>query len=148
MEGRLFAPRIRPRFQPAGMAADFSEKNSKIDQNPRDAAEPLETILREAAPRPATREGVSLLQGLVEQALAGDRDAIGRLLDEHRAWLRLIAQREIGGKLAARLDASDLVQQSCLSALRNFPQFQGRTAGEFAAWLLAIHRRQVYDAIR
>lgn len=88
------------------------------------------------------------MEKLLSQAFGGDKDALGRLLELHRGYLRALAQRELGGGLDARLSASDLVQQTCLSAYRNFPQFQGRQVGEFVVWLRRIHVRNVNDAIR
>jgi RNA polymerase sigma-70 factor (ECF subfamily) len=89
-----------------------------------------------------------VMQKLLTQAFGGDKDALGRLLELHRGYLRALAQRELGGGLDARLSASDLVQQTCLSAYRNFPQFQGEQVGEFVVWLRRIHERNVHDAVR
>jgi RNA polymerase sigma-70 factor (ECF subfamily) len=90
----------------------------------------------------------SLLQSLLIQASRGDKDALGKLLELHRGYLRALAQRELGGGLAARVDASDLVQQTCLSAYRNFPQFHEQEVGKFGAWLRRIHERNINDAVR
>src|SRR5580658_1500964 len=89
-----------------------------------------------------------VMQKLLSQAFGGDKDALGRLLELHRGYLRALAQRQLGGGLDARLSPSDVVQQTCLSALRTFPQFQGRQVGEFVVWLQRIHERNVNDAIR
>jgi len=93
-------------------------------------------------------DGGGPMQKLLSQAFGGDKDALGRLLDLHRGYLRAIAQRELGGKLDARLDASDLVQQTCLSACREFSQFEGRQVGEFIVWLGRIHEQNIKDVIR
>src|SRR4051794_22194999 len=89
-----------------------------------------------------------LLQDLLIQASRGDMSALGLLLDYHRGYLRALALRELASDLYARLDASDLVQQTCLSAIRAFPQFQKHANGEFVAWLRSIHERNIRDAIR
>ena len=62
---------------------------------------------------------------LIRRARQGDEKALGQLLDGHRAYLKLLAQRAVGGRLEARVDSSDLVQQTCLSAFKNFQSFDG-----------------------
>lgn len=90
----------------------------------------------------------TLMKQLLTQALGGDQKALGQLLMIYRGYLRVLAQREIGGKLDARLDASDLIQQTCLSAVRNFKKFKGQGLPEFNVWLRQIHQRNVQDAVR
>jgi RNA polymerase sigma-70 factor (ECF subfamily) len=97
---------------------------------------------------PESADASAVLRQLLTQASGGDKDALGRLLELHRGYLRALAQRELGGALDARLDASDLVQQTCLSACRDFSQFQGGEIAEFVAWLRRIHERNLHDAIR
>jgi DNA-directed RNA polymerase specialized sigma24 family protein len=90
-------------------------------------------------PEPADTAG--LMQQLLRQALGGDKDSLGRLLELLRGYLRALAQRELGGALGARIDASDLCQQTCLCAYAIFPQFHGQQIGEFVVWLRRIHER-------
>jgi RNA polymerase sigma-70 factor (ECF subfamily) len=85
---------------------------------------------------------------LIVRAREGDRDALGKLLERQRVPLRAIAQRKIGGALAARIDASDVVQQTCLSVYGNLEKFQGKTEGEFVAWLERIHEQNLQNVIR
>ncbi len=91
---------------------------------------------------------VSKHRELIHRARAGDEEALGRLLDGHRAYLKLLAQRAVGGRLEARLDSSDLVQQTCLSAFKNFGRFDGDDEAQFVAWLRTIHERNIHDTIR
>ena len=44
---------------------------------------------------------------LIGRARQGDENALGQLLDGHRAYLKMLAQRSISGRLEARVDASD-----------------------------------------
>ncbi|WP_417389119.1 sigma-70 family RNA polymerase sigma factor [Gimesia sp.] len=87
-------------------------------------------------------------QQLLNDSLKGNQDAIGQLLDRHRPYLKLIAQRALEGQLQARVDDSDIVQQTCLSALRNFEQFDGKEEAQFIAWIQKIHERNIQDTIR
>jgi RNA polymerase sigma-70 factor (ECF subfamily) len=72
---------------------------------------------------------------LLPAARAGDADALGRLLDEFRAYLLNVAERELAGDLRAKGGASDLVQQTMLDAVHGFPAFAGASAAELRAWL-------------
>jgi RNA polymerase sigma-70 factor (ECF subfamily) len=85
---------------------------------------------------------------MIDRARAGDQNALGKLLEHHRGYLRVIAERMIGGRLRSRLDASDIVQQTCLSAFGNIQEFEGDDASEFLAWLRTIHERNVKNALR
>ncbi|MFK7778784.1 MAG: sigma-70 family RNA polymerase sigma factor [Gimesia sp.] len=87
-------------------------------------------------------------QTLIEEALQGNQDAIGLLLDRHRPYLNMLTQRAVDGRLQARIGDSDLVQQTCLSALKHFEKFDGKDIAQFIAWLRKIHERNIQDAIR
>ena len=85
---------------------------------------------------------------LIVRARDGDEHALGAVLEQHRAYLRLLSRRALDGPLAARLDPSDVIQQTFLSACRNFAKFHGAQGAEFRAWLLQIHERNLQDAVR
>lgn len=89
----------------------------------------------------------SLIKRL-RQARDGDSDALGALLDEFRPYLKLLAQRAMDGRLAGRIDSSDIVQQTCLSAVRKFEEFSGEDADALAGWLQLIHERNLIDTAR
>jgi RNA polymerase sigma-70 factor (ECF subfamily) len=75
---------------------------------------------------------------LVERAKAGDRQAVAELLGLYRNYLLLLARVHIDANLQSKADPSDLVQETCLMAARDLPQFRGETEAEFVAWLRAI----------
>jgi RNA polymerase sigma-70 factor (ECF subfamily) len=85
---------------------------------------------------------------LLEQALQGDREALGQLLEAERTVLHRLAQRQLEGRIAVRVDASDVVQQAFLEAHRSFPQFAGSDARELVAWLQGILDNKIATAIR
>jgi len=85
---------------------------------------------------------------LIQAAKRGDREAIGELLAAYRSYLGAITEGEIDGALGARLDSSDIVQQTCLSAIRRIGDFDGAEQGQFVAWLKQVHLRNIQDAIR
>jgi RNA polymerase sigma-70 factor, ECF subfamily len=77
-----------------------------------------------------------------------EQEALGRLLDQWRPYLLLIANHDLDRALNARMGPSDVVQQTHLEALRDFGQFHGRTEPEWRAWLGCILRRNLWNARR
>jgi RNA polymerase sigma-70 factor (ECF subfamily) len=85
---------------------------------------------------------------LLVRARAGDRSALGHLFGLCRNYVGLIARTQIGAGLRAKVDASDLVQQTLLEAYRGFARFQGTTEAEWLAWLRRIVTHNAADFIR
>jgi len=94
------------------------------------------------------RSDATLLLDLLSRARAGDSAAVGLLLEQYRPYLRVLAQRQLDGPLGVRLDASDLVQQTCLSAIRAIANFDGVNEAAFVAWLRTIHEHNIRSAVR
>ena len=85
---------------------------------------------------------------LLEKARQGDREALGRLLEAQRAALHRLAERQLDERIAVRVDASDIIQQTFLEAHRSFQQFAGQDARQLAAWLERILDHKIAGAIR
>jgi RNA polymerase sigma-70 factor (ECF subfamily) len=75
------------------------------------------------------------LAGLLLDARGGSGEALGRLLEGCRGYLLFLANRAAETDLQAKAGASDLVQQTLLEGMRDFPQFRGTSAQEFRLWL-------------
>ena len=88
------------------------------------------------------------LDELLAQASQGDREALGRLLEAQRTPLHRLAEHQVRGRVAVRVDASDVIQQTFLEAYRSFPQFAGQDVRELVAWLQSILDHKVAGAIR
>jgi RNA polymerase sigma-70 factor (ECF subfamily) len=58
--------------------------------------------------------------------------------ERFRDYLRLMARLHLDARFAAKLDASDIVQQTLLQAHENRDQFRGQSEAELAGWLRAI----------
>lgn len=85
---------------------------------------------------------------LLRRARAGDPAALGALLNDHRDLLRRLADQQLDSRLNARLDASDLVQQTCLSVHKRIAEFEGHDLPQFLAWLRQVHEHNIQNAIR
>jgi RNA polymerase sigma-70 factor (ECF subfamily) len=81
-------------------------------------------------------------------ARAGSREALGEALEACRAYLLVVAERELDPALRAKGGASDLVQQTFLEAQRDFGRFHGSSAEQLRAWLRQILRNNVASFAR
>lgn len=63
---------------------------------------------------------------------------LGPVLQLYWNYLHLLAETQLDPRLRVRCSPSDLVQETLLEAHRDFPQFRGRSEGEFVAWLRQI----------
>jgi RNA polymerase sigma-70 factor (ECF subfamily) len=85
---------------------------------------------------------------LIERARRGDSAVLGRLLEENRTALIAEAERQLRGRLAARVDSADIIQQTFLEAHRGFERFEGQTEIEFSCWLRTILNRNIAGQLR
>ena len=85
---------------------------------------------------------------LLQAAQAGDRGALGRLLELYRNYLRLLARLQIDHRLRGKADPSDLVQEAFLAAQRTFAQFRGTSERELVDWLRQILASKLVDLAR
>jgi RNA polymerase sigma-70 factor (ECF subfamily) len=87
-------------------------------------------------------------ESLLARAREGDEAARGELLARYRNYLSMLARTQIDTFLRARLDPSDLVQETLLEAVRDFRQFAGGTEKELTAWLRKILARNLADQLK
>jgi len=90
----------------------------------------------------------SELQRLLEQARSGDAAARDRLFELCRNYVGVIARAQVESWMRAKVDASDLVQQTLLEAHRGFDNFTGSTDAEWLAWLKQILGNNTRDFVR
>jgi RNA polymerase sigma-70 factor (ECF subfamily) len=85
---------------------------------------------------------------LLNQAEAGDHGASGRLLEHYRARLRTIAASRLDRRMAARVDPSDVAQESLVEAARRLDPYLRDRPLPFYPWLCQIVREKLIDARR
>ena len=85
---------------------------------------------------------------LIEGARAGDEACRDRLFALCRSYLGFVARSQVETWLQAKVDASDVVQQTMLEAHRDFEKFQGRSEKEWLAWLKRILHHNAADFVR
>jgi RNA polymerase sigma-70 factor (ECF subfamily) len=105
--------------------------------------------MAQTAPDPAET------QRLLEAVRAGDRNALDQLLAHHRAYLRSLIGLRLDPKLRARVDASDVIQEAQIEAVRRVENYLERPSLPFHLWLrqiaydrLLMLRRQHVEAAR
>jgi RNA polymerase sigma-70 factor (ECF subfamily) len=85
---------------------------------------------------------------LLEDARQGGDEAVERLLTAHREPLRRMIGLRLDPALAARVDASDIVQDVLLEAHRRLPDYLKNPAMPFHLWLRHIAKDHIIDAHR
>jgi RNA polymerase sigma-70 factor (ECF subfamily) len=80
---------------------------------------------------------------LLERIRTGDRDALGCLLAQHRPGLRAFIELHLDPRIRARVDPSDVVQDTQLEATRRMEDFLGRRPMPFHLWL----RKQAHERL-
>jgi len=90
----------------------------------------------------------SLTEALLEQARAGDAEALEQLFRDHRAYLRRVVAVHIGKQLRARVDASDVVQETQMVAAKRLGDYLQRQPVAFRLWLRQIAQDQLVMAYR
>lgn len=85
---------------------------------------------------------------LIRQVQLGRRDSLERLLHLYRNYLGILARGGLDGALLAKVDPSDVVQETLLAAFRDFARFRGATEAELVAWLRGILAHRLAMAVR
>jgi RNA polymerase sigma-70 factor (ECF subfamily) len=85
---------------------------------------------------------------LLAQAGRGEAEAVERLLTAHREPLRRMIGLRLDPALAARVDASDIVQDVLLEAHRRLQDYLKNPVMPFHLWLRHIAKDHIIDAHR
>lgn len=74
----------------------------------------------------------------IPTTLDEDPRRLGQLLEQYRSYLRMLARSKLHAGLNGKLDPSDVVQETCIEAVRQIRLFRGNSKAEFAGWLRGI----------
>jgi RNA polymerase sigma-70 factor (ECF subfamily) len=85
---------------------------------------------------------------LLNQAKAGDADAVERLLARHREPIRRMIDLRLDPAIAQRLDASDVVQDVLIEANRRLKDYLKSPSMPFHLWLRHLAKDHIIDAHR
>ena len=82
-------------------------------------------------------------ESLLRAAEQGDRAALSRLVDMHRAYLRRVIDLRMDQALRGRVDRSDIVQETQMVANRRIKDYIQRCPTSFKLWLRGEAMQQV-----
>ena len=90
----------------------------------------------------------SVTQNLLANAQRGDRAAVNRLLERHRASLRKLIQLRLDRQIARRVDASDVVQDVLLEANSRLQDYLADPRLPVHLWLRQLAKDRMIDMHR
>ncbi|QEH35189.1 ECF RNA polymerase sigma factor SigD [Aquisphaera giovannonii] len=85
---------------------------------------------------------------LLREAARGDQEALRRLLEGHRGRLRRMVALRLDSRLAARVDASDVVQEAMLDAARKLADYERERPLPLYPWLHRLAAERLAAAHR
>src|SRR5262245_63866860 len=85
---------------------------------------------------------------LVARVADGDREAIVELLDRYRARLRRMVALRLDPRLQGRVDASDVIQEGYLDAVRRLEEYVRDPSVPFYIWLRSLVGQRVAECHR
>jgi RNA polymerase sigma-70 factor, ECF subfamily len=88
------------------------------------------------------------ISDLLARARGSDPRHRDMLFAQCRNFLGIVARAQVESWLRAKVDASDLVQQTLLEAYRDFHKFRGTTEAEWLAWLRQILAHNAANFVR
>jgi RNA polymerase sigma-70 factor (ECF subfamily) len=92
--------------------------------------------------------GKKAFEELLIDARRGSVEAKNELFIQLQTYLTFVAKQARNPNLAAKAGASDIVQQTLLTATQAFDQFRGDTEEQFRGWLRQILINQTNDQHR
>ena len=84
-------------------------------------------------------------QMLIENAQAGDREALNQLCSRYQMRVVAAVRIRLGAKLREKLQSSDIVQQVMMDAFRRVNSFEFRMDGAFLHFLNKLIENRIRD---
>jgi RNA polymerase sigma-70 factor (ECF subfamily) len=96
----------------------------------------------------ALSQSSSRSASLLGEARAGNTASFWQLAESYRPYLKAVASRVLGTRLAGQVDASDVVQEGLALAFSHFADFRGQDVSQWQGWVLAIVKSQAQRQLR
>jgi RNA polymerase sigma-70 factor (ECF subfamily) len=87
-------------------------------------------------------------ESLLKAARTEAEPALGDLVGRYRKLLKMLVRSQVQGPMQAKADASDVVQETLLTAVKGFTAFRGSTEAAMIAWLRSILAGQLANLYR
>ena len=85
---------------------------------------------------------------LLEQAQAGDREALSRAFEKYQRRLAVLVHFKLSDRTRTFAEVDDIVQETLLRAFRDIRNFSYQAPGSFLRWLSAIAEHVIVDRVR
>ncbi len=85
---------------------------------------------------------------LLKSAISGDHESVNRLFRRHQTRLKQMVAVRMNPRLKARLDASDIVQDTLFEAAKLLDKYISPLDAPFYPWLRQIAMQRLLDASR
>ena len=85
---------------------------------------------------------------LLDQARCGSQHAFEELFDRHREYLRMVVGLRMSSELQARVDVSDVIQETHIEAFKRLDDYLRRNPMPFKLWLRMTARQCLVDLSR
>jgi RNA polymerase sigma-70 factor (ECF subfamily) len=90
----------------------------------------------------------SMFREYLLSAKSGSSSGLGRMLESFRPALMEMAADRLGLRVRRRMSSSDLVQDTLLTAGKQFESFRGESLTEFRNWLKELFHSRLVDGLR
>jgi RNA polymerase sigma-70 factor, ECF subfamily len=85
---------------------------------------------------------------LLEQARAGDREALSNAFEKYQRRLAVLIHFKLSDRARTFAEVDDIVQETFLRAFRDLHNFHYQSPGSFLRWLSAIADHVIIDRVR
>lgn len=82
---------------------------------------------------------------LIVRAKAGQTEALGELCALYRNYLRMVVRSGLGARLREKVELSDVVQETLVEVVRQFPQFTGHNEAALVGWMRRLVSQKLAD---
>ncbi len=77
-------------------------------------------------------------EALLALAKAGDKVALGKLLERYHNYMALLVRLQVSRRLSSKMDVEDLLQEIGLEINRKIVLFRGHSEPEFLTWVRRV----------